>query len=146
MLCTFTSYRQNDWDLQLSAAEFACNNAPNASTGMTPFLTCHGHNPHNPYSTLTSIPDMIPAATDFLETICNNTKIATDALTLPKATQEHHANKSWRDVSFQVSDCVLLSSNHIHLASQVAHPLKKLQPRFLGPYTITHIISPVAYK
>jgi hypothetical protein len=146
MLRAFTSYRQNDWDLQLSAAEFACNNAPNASTGMTPFLTCHGRNPHNPYSSLTAIPDMIPAAADFLETIRNNTKIATDALTLAKATQEHHANKSRRDVSFQVGDRVLLSSNHIHLASQAARPSKKLQPRFLGPYTITHIVSPVAYK
>src|SRR4051812_45603416 len=37
MLCAFTSYCQDDWDLQLSAAEFACNNALNASTGMSPF-------------------------------------------------------------------------------------------------------------
>lgn len=37
MLRAFTGYRQDDWDLQLSAAEFACNNALNASTGMTPF-------------------------------------------------------------------------------------------------------------
>src|SRR3954452_23283058 len=89
---------------------------------------------------------MILAAANFLETIHNNTKIATDALTLAKATQEHHANKSWRDVSFQVGDRILLSSNHIHLASQATCPSKKLQPRFLGPYTITHIVSPVAYK
>ena len=42
MLHAFTSYHQDDWDLQLSAAEFACNNAPNASTGMSSFCMNNG--------------------------------------------------------------------------------------------------------
>src|SRR3954464_11672181 len=33
MLCAFTNYHQDNWDFQLAAAEFACNNAPNQSTG-----------------------------------------------------------------------------------------------------------------
>jgi transposase InsO family protein len=72
MLRAFTSYRQNDWDLQLSAVEFACNNAPNASTGMSPFQVNLGKNPYNPYAALTSIPDTIPAAAELLETLHNN--------------------------------------------------------------------------
>jgi transposase InsO family protein len=146
MLRAFTSYRQDDWDLQLTAAEFACNNAPNASTGMSPFKINGGRDPHNPYGSISKIPDQIPASHDFLEEISNATKIAHDALVLAKANQEHHANKSRRDVQFEVNDQVLLSSAHINLASQAKHPSKKLQHRFIGPYRVIQKISPVAYK
>ena len=146
MLRAFTSYRQDDWDLQLTAAEFACNNAPNASTGMSPFKINAGRDPLNPYGSLTKIPDHIPASHDFLEEISNATKIAHDALVIAKANQEKNANKSRRDVQFEVDDQVLLSSAHINLASQAKRPSKKLQHRFIGPYRIIQKVSPVAYK
>ena len=146
MLRAFTSYRQDDWDLQLTAAEFACNNAPNASTGMSPFRINTGRDPLNPYSSITKIPDHIPATHDFLEEMSNATKIAHDALVLAKANQEKNANKSRRDVQFQIDDQVLLSSAHINLASQALRPSKKLQHRFIGPYKIIQKTSPVAYK
>jgi len=94
MLRAFTSYRQDDWDLQLTATEFTCNNAPNASTGMSPFHLNHGRDPFNPYSTLVKIPDQVPASQDFLETLANTTKMASDALALAKANQERNANRS----------------------------------------------------
>ena len=94
MLQAFVGYRQNDWDDHLPAAEFACNNAPNASTGMSPFRLNHGYNPHNPYSDLGKIPNNTPAAADFLITLTNSTKCATDALVLAKANQEKNANRS----------------------------------------------------
>jgi hypothetical protein len=146
MLCAFTSYHQDDWDLQLSAAEFACNNAPNASTGMSPFRMNHGRDPFNPYSTIAKFPDEIPAAAEFMEHLSNITKIATDALVLAKANQEKNANKSRRDVQYNVGDQVLLSAHHINLASQANRPSKKLQHRFIGPYKIIKKISTVAYK
>src|SRR3954464_5449765 len=118
MLRAFTSYRQDDWDLHLTAAEFACNNAPNASTGMSPFKINSGRDLPNPYSPITKIPDHIPATHDFIEQILNATKIARDAPVLAKANQEKNANKSHRDVQFEINDQVLLSSAHINLASQ----------------------------
>src|SRR3954453_5953733 len=105
MLCTFVSYCQNDWDQYLPITEFACNNAPNASTGMSPFHINYGCDPYNPYATIMKIPDEILASADFLEGLANSTKIATDALVLAKANQERNANKSHRDVSFEVDDC-----------------------------------------
>ena len=118
MLRAVVGYRQDDWDNHLAAAEFACNNAPNASTGMTPFKINHGQDPHNPYSTLTTIPDDTPATADFLQKLSNMTRQAADALVLAKANQERNANRSRRDVEYQVGDLVLLSSSHINLASQ----------------------------
>ena len=133
-------------NLHLTAAEFACNNAPNASTSMLPFKINYGREPLNPYSTITDIPDHIPATHDFIEQITNATKIAHDSLVIAKANQEKNANKYRRDVQFEVNDQVLLSSAHIHLASQATRPSKKLQHQFIGPYTIIQKISPVAYK
>jgi Chromo (CHRromatin Organisation MOdifier) domain len=127
-------------------AEFACNNAPNASTGMTPFHVNYGRDPYNPYSAISKIPDEVPAMAEFLEGLSNSTKIASDALVLAKANQEKHANKSRRDVHFQVGDQVLLSASHINLASQAQRPTKKLQHRFLGPYKILQKVSSVAYR
>jgi hypothetical protein len=113
---------------------------------MSPFRVNYGRDPYNPYAAITKIPDEIPATADFLEGLTNATKIATDALVLAKANQERNANKSRRDVSYQVGDQVLLSANHINLASQALRPTKKLQHRFLGPYRIDKKVSPVAYK
>ena len=100
----------------------------------------------DPYSKITSFPDSIPAAADFHCQQQNAIKQATDALVLAKANQEKYANQSRRDVSFSVGDQVLLSSYHIHLASQAQRPSRKLQARFIGPYPIIAKVSPVAYK
>src|SRR5215204_4331798 len=146
MLRAFTSYHQDDWDLHLTTTEFACNNAPNASTGMSPFKINTGQDLQNPYSSITKIPDHIPVTHDFIEQITNATEMARDALVLAKANQEKNANKSRRDVQFEIDDQVLLSSAHIHLASQATRPSKKLQHQFIGPYRVIQKVSPVAYK
>src|SRR5690349_17013938 len=98
MLHAFTSYQQDDWDLYLTAAEFTCNNAPNTSTGISSFKINAGYDPLNPYHVLQHIPDHIPAAYNFMESISNATKVAHDALVLAKANQEKNANKSHHDV------------------------------------------------
>jgi hypothetical protein len=146
MLRAFVGYRQDDWEDHLAAAEFACNNAPNASTGLSPFRINYGKDPHNPYTSVNPIPDEIPATTEFLQQLSNKAKQAADALVLAKANQERNANHHRRDVTFCVGDLVLLSSHHINLASQATRPSKKLQHRFTGPYRITQKVSPVAFK
>ena len=142
----FVGYRQDDSDQYLTSCQFACNNAPNASTGNSPFRSNHGRDPRTPYTALRNLTDEIPAATDFMESLANASKIATDALALAKANQETNANRSRRPLTFAVGDQVLLSSAHITLASQAARPSRKLQPRFIGPYRILQQVSPVAYK
>src|SRR3954447_12418562 len=61
MLRAYVNYQQDDWDSLLPAAEFACNNAPNASTQMSPFRLCTSRDPLDPYSQITMFPDSIPA-------------------------------------------------------------------------------------
>lgn len=41
----YCAYQQDDWDRLLPFAEFAYNNAPNASTGISPFFANKGYHP-----------------------------------------------------------------------------------------------------
>uniref|UniRef100_A0A0W0FEF0 Integrase catalytic domain-containing protein n=1 Tax=Moniliophthora roreri TaxID=221103 RepID=A0A0W0FEF0_MONRR len=43
MYCT---YQQDNWDVLLPLAEFAYNNAPNTSTGISPFFTNKEYHPN----------------------------------------------------------------------------------------------------
>src|SRR3954463_10036950 len=113
---------------------------------MSPFHVNYGRDPGHPYSTVTKVPDHVPAVHEFLEGIAYSSKVARDSLVQAKANQEKNANKSRCDVHFEVNDQVLLSSAHINLASQAKRPSRKLQHRFIGPYRIIQKISAVAYK
>jgi hypothetical protein len=146
MLRAYIAYDQRDWDEHLTAAEFACNSAPNASTGLSPFMMNSGREPNTPASILEPPNSNVHSTEVFLTKMQNLTKRASDALALAKARQERYANRSRRALQFEVGDMVLLSANHLRLASMAARPSKKLQPRFVGPYRIAQIVSPVAYR
>src|SRR4051794_22627795 len=77
MLRAFINYKQDDWDRLLPITEFACNNAPNTSTGMSPFKVNFGHDPLNPYALINKIPDTVPVPAEFLLKLKNAEKIAT---------------------------------------------------------------------
>ena len=42
----FCNYQQDNWDERLPLAEFAYNNVPSATTGITPFFTNKGYHPN----------------------------------------------------------------------------------------------------
>ena len=44
-LRVYCNYQQNNWSKLLPLAEFAYNNAPNATTGLTPFYANKGYHP-----------------------------------------------------------------------------------------------------
>jgi len=41
----YSNYQQDNWSLLLSLAKFSYNNAPNATTGVSPFFTNKGYDP-----------------------------------------------------------------------------------------------------
>jgi hypothetical protein len=146
MLRAFVNYQQNDWDQYLASAEFAYNNAPNASTGISPFKMNYGDDPLVPTALFQPPSDTVPAFSEFLTKMQNLSKIASDSLVLAKSRQEKYANTSRRSLEFKIGDQVLLSSAHIQLTSQSKRPSKKLQSKYIGPYKIIDVISPVAYR
>jgi len=139
----YASYKQDNWDEQLALAEFAYNNAKQASTKVSPFLLNTGRHPTLPISIEQTT---VPAAEDMVERINNLIHIAQENLKKAQESQAKYANQRCREETFEPGDQVLLSTQHIEADGQRKRPSKKLQPRFIGPYKIIQEISPVAYK
>ena len=70
---------------------------------------------------------------------------AREALQAAHERQAFYANKHWREVIFKVGDRAWLSASHLHIPD-VENAGRKFAPRFHGPYKITEVISPVAYR
>jgi len=69
-----------------------------------------------------------------------------DTLGTTQERQAQYADKSRKDLQFFMGEKVLLSTAHINPPTEKQRPLKKLQPKYIDPYEITQVISPVAYK
>src|SRR6266571_8355439 len=57
-LCIYCNYQQDNWSELLPLVEFAYNNAPNTTTGISPFFANKGYNPNlsiHPERDLTSV-------------------------------------------------------------------------------------------
>jgi hypothetical protein len=77
MLYNFVDQHQSNWNLLLSAAEFAMNNATNDSTSISPFFLNPKAHPNMPISLLTPTPDSNPSVNEFVQ-------LQSKALTLAK--------------------------------------------------------------
>ena len=72
MLRTYVNYRQNDWDEHLTATEFACNNAQQKSTKLSPFFLNYGYHPLTPATLLLEkVESTVQAINDFTIQITN---------------------------------------------------------------------------
>jgi transposase InsO family protein len=137
----FVSPRQDDWDDHLDLAEFAINDSVNPSTGYTPFYMTYGQNPNTPLDLTTEA--MAPKAQDFVQEMADIIGHAKAKLHEAHMRQSVQANKYRRDLHFQVGDRVRLSTVNLKLPSTMT---KKLVAKYIGPFTVEKVISPVAYK
>jgi Chromo (CHRromatin Organisation MOdifier) domain len=144
MLRTYVTYRQDQWDEYLPAAEFAYNNSKQASTGYTPFELDCGQHPATAIAMTT--PSKVPAANDFLQHWTSMIEIAKDNLREAQERQAKYANEHRRFLTFKEGDQVLLSMKNTNSPVDRNRPTKKLTPRFTGPYKVVQVISPTAYK
>jgi hypothetical protein len=145
MLRAYSTYNQDQWDEYLPAAEFAYNNSQQTSTGHTPFELDNGQHPLTPAS-LFSQTTSVPAADNFLEHWDNMINMAKDSLREAQENQMKYANQHRRHLTFKIGDKVLLSAQYINNPVDRNRPTRKLTPRYLGPYTISAVISTTAYK
>jgi Chromo (CHRromatin Organisation MOdifier) domain len=144
MLRAYATYKQDQWDEYLPAAEFAYNNSKQVSTGFTPFELDCGQHPNTPITLAT--PSHVPAADDFINHWNAMIMTAKDALMEAQDRQTKYANQHRRHLEFKEGDRVLLSMRNINNPIDRNRPTKKLTHRFAGPYTIERAISTTAYK
>ena len=148
MLRGFVAPNQDDWDLRLVNAEFAYNDSVNATTGYSPFQLNFGRDPRTPLHTLAA--PVVPEGThetaqQFVARIREDRARAAQLMRQAQERQAAYYNKHRHDEVFTVGDKVMLSADHVR-TPDTAGAKPKLQHRFLGPFSIRQVISPVAYK
>lgn len=143
MIRAYVNHKQSDWDIHLPALELATNNSKQASTGYSPFYLNYGFHPQLPVNINIETPN--PSAKDFIVQLKEDLDEARKNLVEAQNRQAKYANQSRREVVFQTGDQVMLSTIDYKLRS-FSGISQKLLPKFVGPFKIIRVVSPVAYE
>ena len=138
----FVDARQHDWVDFIPLVEFALNSAWHEPLQNTPFFLNKGYHPLPP-GYQGPAPLRSPTAVDWVERSKEAWSQAKLCLQAAQDRQKAYVDQSRLDVAFQVGDQVWLSSKHLQLKTA---GVRKLLPRYVGPFTILQRIGPVAYK
>ena len=127
----YCNYQQDNWSELLPLAEFAYNNAPSATTGVSPFFANKGYNPNllvHPERDITSIQARSYAVDlDELHTMLRDQiKVAQDRYQLAADRNRLPAP------TFRIGDKVYIKSEHI----PSSRPTRKFADKYLGPFEI----------
>ena len=162
ILRAYVDPMHDDWAVWLPLAEFAYNSATNATTTLSPFEANYGYQPSTPATlsaplshshlfarggscqsaaqplgnTATAAHDLATRLTDIHHFVQHQTAAA-------KAYQEAQANRHRRDLQFTVGSSVMLSTEMLSIREQ---PSKKFRLRWLGPFKVDKVVSPVSYR
>uniref|UniRef100_A0A8C1ELS1 NFU1 iron-sulfur cluster scaffold homolog, mitochondrial n=1 Tax=Cyprinus carpio carpio TaxID=630221 RepID=A0A8C1ELS1_CYPCA len=121
--------------------EYAHNSLLVSSTGLSPFQCCLGYQP--PLFPSQESDAVVPSAHSFIQRCLRTWRIAREALTRTgdrnKASADRHRAKPPLYVCGQK---VWLSSKDIPLKL----PSRKLGPKFIGPFSISKVLSPVSVR
>ena len=136
----FTNYQLNNWSSLLPLAEFSYNNAPNATTGVSPFFANKGYDPtitiHLEYELASSW------AHKFVTDLSELHKELQKAILL---SQEHYQCSADKNrippLDFKVGDWVFIKAKFFH----TTHPTKKFSEKYLGPYKIINQAGPLSW-
>ena len=139
MLRCFCSDYMDRWDTLLIPLEFAYNDSKHAGTKETPFFLNYGRHPNLPLSLAIGAeqPCLHKNSTIYVEDMKNALEVARSRLEIAQQRQMLYANKSRREHDFKVGDQVLLATHPIKFEGTI---LKKLGPRYFGPFEIIRFI------
>ena len=127
----YCNYQQDDWSELLPLVEFAYNNAPSATTGISPFFANKGYHPNimvHPERDLSSA-----KARDFAVNLDELHKEL--RLQIAEAQRRYQGPADARQTlapDFKVGDLVFVKAAHF----RTTRPSKKLSEKNLGPYKI----------
>ena len=136
----FTNYQQDNWSSLLPLAEFSYNNAPNATTGVSPFFANKGYDPaitiHLEYELTSS------CAHKFVTDLSELHEELRKAILL---SQEHYQRSADKNrippPNFKVGDRVFVKAKFF----RTTRPTKKLSEKYLGPYEIINQAGPLSW-
>ena len=133
------------WSQYLALAEFASNNAINVATGYSPFFLNSGDHPLVPSvfmhgGGVSSQVEAVQTMVDRMKTALEEAQVN---LTVAQSRAKSQVDRSRRNEEFEVGDEVVLSTRPISVNQ---HLPSKLRRRWIGPYRVARVISPVAYR
>lgn len=137
----YCSYQQDDWDKLLPLCEFALNNAPNASTGISPFFANKGYDP--------SI--RVHPEVDAANAHARNYVVNLDDLHVFLREQLTYAQQRYKitgdrvrspDPVFNIGDQVFVTSKYL----TTTRPTRKFSELLLGPYEVIGKPSAASYQ
>jgi hypothetical protein len=136
----YCAYQQNDWDEWLPLAKLAYNNAPQASTGKSPFFANYGYHPS--FDIVDGVSDSLTAR-DWIRNMDSVHSEIRDRLEKARVYSKRQADKK-RKAHFKIElgDKVLLSTKNI----RTTRPTRKFSEKYIGPYRVVEQISEVAFK
>ena len=85
-----------------------------------------------------------PLALDRIKLLKKHWEEAKQHLLQAQEQQSKYANKYRREISFQLGDRVMLSTENINLKEM--KQTRKLLSRYIGPYKIIEVLSPLNYR
>ena len=137
----FVKFEQNDWARLLPIAEFAYNNAKNASTSHTPFKLNFGYHPCVFFKEDTNPRSRLKTADELLAELWKLMTVCRKNLYHAQELQKRAHDKGVKPKSYTSDDKVWLNSQYIKTKQNW-----KLEAKFFAPFWVLHLVSKPAYK
>ena len=130
-LHVYYNYQQDNWSELLALAEFAYNNAPSATTSVSPFFANKGYHPNLSVYSERDIASSY--ACDFVLNLDELQNMCKEEIAKAQRQYQPSTNSHWQQpLDFQVGQSVFVRSQYFW----TTHLLKKLSEKYLGPYEI----------
>ena len=127
----YTNYQQDNWSELLPLAEFAYNNSPSATTGISPFFANKGYHPNlaiHPERDISS-----EKAREYVVDLDQLHQELRQQIIAAQLRYQGPADKRRTPApDFKIGDQVYVRAQFF----RTTRPSKKLSDKFLGPYTI----------
>jgi hypothetical protein len=149
----FIDASQTNWAALLPLVEFAINDSWHESINAIPFAVVYGRRPPLPLDSLlrgeesdaaeTQASSKCDAAAETALLVGDAVRRAKAAMEAAQQRMKAYADAKRRDASYAVGQEVLLSTANIKPKFKGS---AKLLPKWIGPYKVTEVINPVAYR
>lgn len=137
----YCNYQQNNWSPLLPLGKFAYNNAPNVTTGVTPFFAKKGYHPSitiHPERDLTSA-----RARDYVTDLdALHHELRTQMTAAQKCYQGPADSRQAPDPKISIGDEVYINTS----AFRTARPSRVFSEKFYGPYEIIVQPGPASFS